>query len=254
MKYPAKRIIAGLDVKDGRVVKGVNFANLQDVGDPVENAALYAGDGADELYLLDITATIEKRQTFTDLIKRVKEVVSVPLSVSGGIRDIHDVSDVISAGADAVGIGTAAYRNPGLIKEASARFGSGKITLALDVKKQTTGRYTVVIEAGQTDTGDDALDFAKLCEANGAGAILMTSLDTDGAQSGYDIPLYKLFADELRIPVIASGGAGSAEHFLEVLRDTEAEAAFAASVFHFGLVQIPALKSYLSQNGIQVAK
>lgn len=253
MKYPTKRIIAGLDVKDGRVVKGVNFANLRDVGDPVENAALYANSGADEICLLDIAATIEKRKTFTDLIRKVKAVIDVPLSVSGGIRSLDDIEEVLSAGADAVGIGTAAVTSPNLIKEAAARFGGDKITVALDVKRQYPGKYTVLIEAGQNDTRIDALAFAKAREEDGAGALLMTSFDTDGARDGYDVPLYRLFAEELRIPVIASGGAGSMAHFLEVLRDTEAESAFAASVFHFGVVKIPELRAYLTENGIQLA-
>ena len=252
MKYPTKRIIAGLDVKDGRVVKSVRFTDFQDAGDPIENAVLYAQSGADEICLLDIAATIEKRQTFTDVIRKVKDVLHVPLSVSGGIRSLQDISDVLSAGADAVGIGTAAIRNPGLIKEASECFGSNKITVALDVKKQAADKYSVVIEMGQTDTGVDALQWAKECEKNGAGAILLTAFDTDGTKAGYDIPLYRLFSNELDIPVVASGGAGSMEHFLEVLQETEVESAFAASVFHFGIVSIPELKVYLRSNGVQL--
>jgi cyclase len=254
MKFQTKRIITGLDVRDGKVVKGVNFANIKEAGDPIENALLYSNSGADEICLLDIAATVEKRKTFTDLIRQVKEVVNVPLSVSGGIRELDDIGNVISAGADSVGIGTAGIKNPGLIREASERYGTKKIKIAIDVKKHAPDNYTVLIEMGKTDTGIDALKWAKECEENGAGAILLTSFDTDGARNGYDIPLYRLFSNELDIPVIASGGAGSMEHFLEVLQETEVEAAFAASVFHFGIVKITELKEYLLKNNVKVEK
>lgn len=252
MKFETKRIIAGLDIRDGRIVKSVNFTNFRDAGDPLEAAVLYAESGADEICLLDIAATVEKRKTFTDIIKRVREVVNVPISVSGGIRELNNIGEVLAAGADSVGIGTAAVKNPGLIKEASDKYGGKKITVALDVKKHAPEYYTVLIEMGQTDTGIDALKWAKECEKNGVGSILLTSLDTDGAQNGYDIPLYTLFSNELAIPVIASGGAGSMEHFLEVFRETEVESAFAASVFHFGTVKIPELKNYLKKEGIKI--
>ena len=252
MKFETKKIITGLDIKDGRIVKGINFTGFKDAGDPIENAVLYAESGADEICLLDITATVERRATFTDIIKKVREAVSVPISVSGGIRELNDIGAVLSAGADSVGIGTAAIKNPILIKEASEKYGGKKIKIALDVKKHAPDYYTVIIEMGKTDTGIDALKWAKECEKNGAGSILLTSFDTDGAKAGYDIALYKLFSNELDIPVIASGGAGSMEHFLEVFQETEVESAFAASVFHFGIVKIPELKDYLYKNNINV--
>lgn len=252
MKFPAKRIITGLDIKDGRIVKSVNFGNFKDAGDPIENAVLYSESGVNEICLLDIAATVEKRRTFTDVIKRMREVVKVPLSVSGGIRELNDIGEVLAAGAASVGIGTAGIKNPALIKEAAEKYGGKKITIALDVKKHAPGYYTVLIEMGQTDTGIDALKWAKECEKNGAGSILLTSFDTDGAKNGYDIPLYKLFSNELEIPVIASGGAGSMEHFLQVFQETEVESAFAASVFHFGIVKIPELKEYLYKNNIKL--
>ncbi len=252
MKYPVKRIIAGLDVKDGKVVKSISFVNFQDAGDPVENAALYAGEGIDEICLLDIAATVEKRKTFTDMIRKVSKAVTVPLSVSGGIRVADDVGEALEAGAYRVGIGSAAVRNPDLVRRASREYGEDKIIVSIDAKAISPDKYTVMIEMGRTDTGLDALLWAKTCEANGAGAILLTAYDRDGAKNGFDIPLCRLFARELGIPVIASGGAGSMEHFLEVLRDTEVEAAFAASVFHFGLVRIPELKAYLRENGVAV--
>ncbi|MCL2099879.1 MAG: imidazole glycerol phosphate synthase cyclase subunit [Oscillospiraceae bacterium] len=253
MKFETKRIIAGIDVKDGRIVKGVNFADFKDAGDPVEGAVMYAEAGADEICLLDIAATVEKRGTFVDLIKKVREKVgSTPISVSGGIRESGDIGAVLEAVADFVGIGTAAVKNPALVKEAVKKYGGEKIKIALDAKKQPAGNYTVLIEMGMMDTGIDALKYAKECEASGAGSILLTSFETDGAKQGYNIPLLKLFSSELKIPVIASGGAGSMEHFLEVFRKTEVESAFAASVFHFGTVKIPELKAYLKQNGIKI--
>ena len=252
MKFPIKKIIAGIDIKDGRTVKGVNFANTRDAGDPLENAVLYSQSGIDEICLLDIAATVEKRKTFTDIIKKIREAVSVPLSVSGGIREVSDIGEVLAAGADYVTIGTAAVKNPGIIREASQKYGGEKIRVAIDSKKHAPDHYTVLIEMGQTDTGVDVFKFAKECERNGAGAILVTSFETDGARNGYDIPLCKLLSNKLDIPVIASGGAGSMQHFLEVFRETEVESAFAASVFHFGVVKIPELKEYLAKEGVQV--
>ena len=205
MKFGTKRIIAGIDVKDGRVVKGINFADFKDAGDPIAAAALYAEQGADEICLLDIAATVEKRGTFVDLIKKVREKIkSTPVSVSGGIKELGDIGAVLEAGADFVGIGTAAVKNPALVKAAAEKYGGEKIKIALDAKKQPAGNYTVLIEMGMLDTGIDALEYAKECEANGAGSILLTSFETDGARKGYNIPLLKLFSGELEIPVIAS--------------------------------------------------
>ena len=252
MKFEKKRIITGLDIKDGRIVKGVNFTGFKDAGDPIETAVLYAQNGADEICLLDIAATVEKRKTFTDLVKKIKAQVNVPLSVSGGIRELDDIGEVLASGAESVGIGTAAVKNPDLIKAAADKYGGEKIKIALDVKRKSDGNYNVLIEMGKTDTGIDAISWAKQCQSNGAGAILLTSFDTDGAKNGYDIELYKLFSSTLDIPVIASGGAGSMEHFLQVFKETEVESAFAASVFHFGIIKIPELKAYLRENNINI--
>ncbi|MCL2741728.1 MAG: imidazole glycerol phosphate synthase cyclase subunit [Oscillospiraceae bacterium] len=252
MGWDVRRIIAGIDVKDGRVVKGVRFADPRDAGDPVEAAALYSREGADEICLLDIAASVEGRKTFAALVSEVKKAIETPLSVSGGIKSVADVGDVLAAGADAVGIGSAAVRAPGLVRDAAREYGGSKITIAMDVKRQRSGAYTVMVDMGRTDTGLDALEAAKRLEADGAGSVLLTSFDADGVMGGYDVPLCKAFAEALAIPVVASGGAGSMGHFLEVLTGSDVEAAFAASVFHFGTVRIPELKRFLRDRGVGV--
>jgi len=247
----AKRIIPCLDVKRGRVVKGINFVNLVDAGDPVEQAEIYDQQGADELVFLDITATFEKRKTIIDVVERTAEKVFMPLAVGGGIRTIDDIRALLKAGADKVSINSAAVKNPDLINEASEIFGSQCIIVAIDAKRTNLG-FEVFVKGGREPTGVDAIWWAKEVEKRGAGEILLTSIDTDGTKNGYDIELTQIIASEVKIPVIASGGAGSFRHFEEVFRKTEAQAALAASVFHFGELNILEVKEYLKERGVNV--
>jgi len=240
-----KKIIPCLDMKDGMVVKGVNFVGIKEVGDPVEFAKKYCEDGADELTLLDITATVEGRKTRLEIISRVKEVLNIPLAVGGGIRNLADIEDVLTAGADKVGINTTAVKDKSIIKEAANKFGSEKIILAVDTKRQTSGRYTVYINGGRDDTGIDLIDWVKEAELLGAGELLPTSIDTDGMTGGYDIDLYNLICGAVKIPVTASGGCGKLEDFREVFNKTNVSAALAASVFHFGTFTVKDVKKYL---------
>ncbi|MGB9975709.1 imidazole glycerol phosphate synthase subunit HisF [Thermovenabulum sp.] len=246
----AKRIIPCLDVKEGRVVKGINFVNLVDAGDPVEAAVAYEKMGADELVFLDITASCEKRDIMIEVVKKVAKSVFIPFTVGGGIRTVEDIRRILIAGADKVSINSAAVKNPDLINEASRIFGSQCIVVAIDVKKHKEG-YRVYINGGRIDTGMDALSWAKEVEKRGAGEILLTSIDKDGTKEGFDLEITELISKNVDIPVIASGGAGKAEHFLEVFK-VGADAALAASIFHFGEVKIGDLKKFLLENGIEV--
>jgi len=245
----AKRIIACLDVKNGRVVKGVNFMNLKDKGDPVELAARYEEEGADEIVFLDITATIEGRKAMLDVIKNTASVLSIPLTVGGGIRTIDDVSRILGNGADKVSINTAAVENKKIIAQASEQFGSQAIVVAIDAKR-VGNEFIVFTRSGTYNTGINAIKWAKEVEELGAGEILLTSIDRDGTRQGYDIELTQEVANAVNIPVIASGGAGKIEHFYEVLK--VADAALAAGVFHDGVIRIPELKRYLLSMGVEV--
>ncbi len=258
----AKRIIPCLDVKNGRVVKGVNFVSLRDAGDPVEIAKGYNTSGADELVFLDITATLEARDTVIDMVKRVAEQVFIPFTVGGGIRSIEDIRAILTAGADKISLNSAAVANPALIKEASDRFGAQCIVIAIDVKKRPEGGtsdafpsgYEVFVAGGTVPAGLDALEWAKKVESLGAGEILLTSMDKDGTKSGYDNVITRMISDALPIPVIASGGAGSLEDFYDGIAAGGADAVLAASLFHFGEIQIDDLKDYLAGKGVAVRR
>lgn len=247
-----KRIIPCLDVKDGRVVKGVKFLDLVDAGDPVEAAKAYNKSGADELVFLDITATSEARKTVVDMVSRVANEVFIPFSVGGGIRKIEDIREVLNAGADKVSLNSAAVQNPHLIREAAEKFGSQCIIVAIDVRKNPEGWYETYIAGGRKATGIDAVQWAKKATGLGAGEILLTSMDKDGTKSGYDIEITEKIANTVDVPVIASGGAGKYEHFLEALTKGKAEAVLAASLFHFGHITVGELKEYLKNNNIPV--
>ncbi|NLF24601.1 MAG: imidazole glycerol phosphate synthase subunit HisF [Deltaproteobacteria bacterium] len=246
-----KRIIACLDVRGGRNVKGVNFENLRDVGDPVELGRLYAEEGIDELVFLDITATIEKRRCLINLVGRVAAEINIPFTVGGGISRLQDVEDLLAVGADKVSINSAAVRDPGLIESLAKEFGSQRIVVAVDVK-QVDGSWQVYINSGQNAAGREALAWARQAQDLGAGEILLTSMDHDGTKDGYAIEITRALSDKLEIPVVASGGAGCMEHFKEVFLDGHADAALAASIFHFGEVAIRDLKVYLNEAGIPV--
>lgn len=247
----AKRIIPCLDVKEGRVVKGVNFINLIDAGDPVEIAKGYSDMGADEVVFLDITASSDKRNIILDVVKRCAEVVFIPLTVGGGIRTIDDISKILNAGADKVSINSAAIKNPDIINEGSKKYGNQCIVVAIDAKWNGS-YYEVYINGGRTATGIDAINWAKECESRGAGEILLTSMDKDGTKDGYELRLTKAISDAVSIPVIASGGAGSKEDFKDVFIDGHADAALAASLFHFNILPIKELKEYLKGENIEV--
>lgn len=247
----AKRIIPCLDVKEGRVVKGINFVSLIDAGDPVDLAKVYNDEGADELVFLDITASYEKRNIMVDVAERVAKNVFIPFTVGGGIRSIKDIEDLLMAGADKISINTQAVRNPKFIEEASKRFGAQCIVIAIDAKKEGD-RYIVYVEGGRRSTDLDAVKWAKEVEQRGAGEILLTSIDADGTKKGYEIALTKIISDTVSIPVIASGGAGRKEHFFEVFDKANVDAALAASLFHFGELRIAELKKYLKEKGVEV--
>lgn len=250
----AKRIIPCLDVKDGRVVKGVNFVNLCDAGDPVEQARIYDAARADELVFLDITATHEKRDIVRDMVRAVADTVFIPFTVGGGLRTIEDIRTILLAGADKVSVNSAAVRRPAFISEGAKRFGAQCIVVAIDAKRtgNTPSGWEVFVTGGRTPTGIDVLEWAQEAELLGAGEILLTSMDADGTQAGYDVPLTRAVSELVRIPVIASGGAGSLEHFAEVLSDGGADAALAASLFHYGTLSVADVKGYLKQQGVQV--
>lgn len=247
----AKRIIPCLDVKDGRVVKGVNFVGLKDAGDPVETARFYNTQGADELVFLDITASCEKRKTIADVVERTAKCVFMPLTVGGGISSVEDFRTILGAGADKVAVNSAAVKDRELISRAADKFGSQCVVVAIDAKK-TDGGYHVFIHGGRTDTGLDAVEWAKTVQKLGAGEILLTSMDADGTKGGFDIPLTKIIADSVSIPVIASGGAGCCKDFADVFKKTNADAALAASLFHFRELSVGQVKHYLKDEGIWV--
>ncbi|MEE8317543.1 MAG: imidazole glycerol phosphate synthase subunit HisF [Candidatus Omnitrophota bacterium] len=250
-----KRIIPCLDVKDGRVVKGVKFLNLKDAGDPVEVAQAYDKEEADEIIFLDITASFEKRGIMLDVVRRTAETVFMPLTVGGGIRDLECIRDLLNAGADKVSINTGAVKEPNFVKKASERFGSQCIVVAIDAKRSEsngTFRWDVYINGGRTPTGIDALEWGRKVEHLGAGEILLTSMDMDGTKDGYDIELTREFSENLSIPIIASGGAGNLDHLSEVLIQGKADEALAASIFHIREYSVKEAKEYLKKKGVEV--
>jgi imidazole glycerol-phosphate synthase subunit HisF len=248
-----KRIIPCLDVNMGRVVKGVNFVNLRDVGDPVEIASFYNDQGADELVFLDITATHEGRKTMIEVVKRTAEKVFIPLTVGGGIKDLDDFKAILRAGADKISVNSAAIRDKSIIKRAASRFGSQCVVVAVDARmREDRSGWNVVINGGRIDTGIDAIAWVKEVEALGAGEILLTSMDADGTRKGFDIELTNRVTEEVNIPVIASGGCGRLEHFSEVFEKTGADAALAASLFHYKELTIKEVKSLLKEKGLSV--
>ena len=246
----AKRIIPCLDVKDGRVVKGVNFVNLIDAGDPVECARVYDKAGADELVFLDITASSDGRDTVVNMVERVARCVFIPFTVGGGIRTVEDFRKILNAGADKVSVNSAAIKRPELIEEAALKFGSQCVVCAIDAKRNDKGSWDVYLNGGRVNTGIDAIEWAKEACKRGAGEILLTSMDCDGTKAGYDTLLTKTVSDSVGVPVIASGGAGKLEHFKEAFVDGNADAVLAASLFHFREIEIKDLKAYLRSEGI----
>lgn len=250
----AKRIIPCLDVRDGKVVKGVNFVGIKEVGEPVECAIEYDKQGADEICFLDITATHEGRSTMIDVVRQTAEHVFVPLTVGGGIRTVEDFREILRAGADKVAVNSAAVKNPELIREAAQIFGNQCVVAAIDAKRDETGVFRVVVHGGRKDTGLDAVEWAKQCQALGAGEILLTSMDTDGCKEGFDLELTRAVCEAVSIPVIASGGCGKLEHFSQVFEETGADAALAASLFHFKELTVEEVKAHLQEHKIPVRK
>ena len=269
----ARRIIPCLDINKGRVVKGVNFVNLRDAGDPIKNAKFYENEGADELVFLDITASVERRSTTIDLVKKISQVVFMPFTVGGGVSSTVDIRKLLLAGAEKVSLNTAVVKNPRLLKEASRIFGSQCIVVAIDAKRVhspqsivhrknkkpstidyrlSTNRWEVYINGGRTPTGLDVLEWAKKAQKLGAGEILLTSMDYDGTKDGFDIKLTKAISGAVKIPVIASGGAGKLKDFFDVFKKTKATAGLAASIFHYREISIKKIKSYLSRKGVEV--
>jgi len=253
---PAKRIIPALDINNGRVVKCVQFENMKDAGDPVERAAFYDQAGADELVFLDITASHERREMVSELASRVCEEAFIPFTVGGGIRSVEDMAGVLSAGADKIFINTAAFENPELIREGAQNFGVQCIVVAVDAKRRAAGSnsgdWQVFLHGGRTPTGRSVVEWAREVESLGAGEILLTSMDGDGTQAGYDIPLTRAVAEEVNIPVIASGGAGNIDHIYEALTEGKAEAALVASIVHYGKYSIREIKEELKARGVEV--
>ncbi len=247
-----KRIIPCLDVKNGRVVKGINFVNLTDAGDPVDIARAYNKIGADELAFLDITASYEKRDLILQIVEKTAEQVFIPLTVGGGIKDIEDFRNALLAGADKVSINSAALNNPTIISKCARLFGSQAVVVAIDAKKTNSSKYEVYVKGGRENTGINALDWAKKAENLGAGEILLTSMDRDGTKLGYDLELTKKISESLNIPIIASGGAGTLKHFYEAFSDGKADAALAASLFHYKEIDLMELKKYLQKSNIAV--
>ena len=241
-----------MDIKDGRTVKGTNFVDLRDAGDPVELGAFYAQQGADELVFLDITATVEKRKTLSELVKRIARQINIPFTVGGGVSSIEDASVLLHNGADKVSINTAAYKNPQLIKELANEFGSQFVVLAIDTKQESDGEWYVYLNGGRTKTETKCFDWAKQAVDLGAGEILLTSMNHDGTKQGFAIDITKRLSASLAVPVIASGGGGTMEHFATIFKEGKADAALAASIFHFKEVAIPDLKRYLHEQQIEV--
>jgi len=248
----AKRIIPCLDIKDGRTVKGTHFVNLRDAGDPVELAAEYARQGADELVFLDITATVERRKTLADLVRRVGQTINIPFTVGGGIRTAGDVQVLLQSGADKVSVNTAAFERPQLIAEIAQMAGSQCVVLAIDTRQEEDGEWYVYLHGGRTRTDVRCEDWAKRAVDLGAGELLLTSMNHDGTKAGFALDITRKLSLALPVPVIASGGGGTMQHFLDVFRDAEADAALAASVFHFREIAIPHLKAFLSAEGIRM--
>ena len=246
------RIIPCLDVKNGRVVKGINFVELKDAGDPVEQAKIYSDSGADEICFLDITASNENRETIYEVVKKTSKNCFVPLTVGGGVRSIEDINKLLNCGADKVSINTAAVQNHNLIKEAAKRFGSQCIVVAIDAKKTDENKWSVFTHGGRDQTDIDAIEYAKISESNGAGEILLTSMDKDGTQSGYDIELTSKITKAINIPVIASGGVGNLDHLKDGIVKGGASAVLAASIFHFGTFSIKEAKEYLKSKNVSV--
>ncbi len=249
-----KRIIPCLDVNNGRVVKGVNFVNLKDAGDPVDIAAAYDKAGADELVFLDITASSDNRETVVDMVRAVAEKVFIPFTVGGGIRTVDDFKRLLREGADKISVNSAAIMNPELIADAADKFGSQCVVVAIDAKRRDDGGWNIYKNGGRVDCGIDAVEWAMKVESLGAGEILLTSMDADGTKAGFDVKLTKTISENVGIPVIASGGAGNREHFKEVLTEGAADAALAASLFHYKELEIKDLKEYLHANGISVRR
>ncbi|MBH2003516.1 MAG: imidazole glycerol phosphate synthase subunit HisF [Sphingobacteriia bacterium] len=245
-----KRIIPCLDIKDGRTVKGVNFENIRDAGDPVELGALYAAQGADELVFLDITATNERRKTLSALVNKIAHHINIPFTVGGGIVSVDDVSVLLQNGADKISVNTSAFKNPGLVKELAKEFGSQCVVLAIDTKKESDGNWYVYLNGGRVKTDKLCFDWAREAVELGAGEILLTSMNNDGTKQGFALDITRQLSMNLPVPVIASGGAGTMEHFADVFEQSGADAALAASIFHFKEIGIPALKEYLAEKGI----
>ena len=248
------KIMPCLDMKNGKVVKGVHFVDLKEAGDPVQNAAFYQKEGADELAMLDIAATIENRKTRLDWVKQVSSVISIPLTVGGGINSLEDIQLVLDAGANKISMNSAAVHNPGLIKEATDRFGSKSITIAIDARRNAAlaSGFELVVSGGTKPTGKDAVEWAKACEGLGAGVILPTSMDGDGTLAGYDLEFTRAISDAVNVPVVASGGAGTLEHFYEGVTKGGAQILLAASVFHYRTLSIKQVKTYLFEKGLKV--
>ncbi|MFN9589115.1 MAG: imidazole glycerol phosphate synthase subunit HisF [Bacteroidota bacterium] len=247
-----KRIIPCLDIRDGRTVKGINFEDIRDAGDPVELAGRYAAQGADELVFLDITATIEKRKTFHELVNRIARHIDIPFTVGGGIASVEDVSVLLQNGADKVSVNSAAFRRPALIGELAKDFGSQCVVLAIDTRKEADGEWYVYLNGGRVRTTMTCFEWAKKGVEEGAGEILLTSMNHDGTKQGFALDITRQLADELSVPIIASGGGGQPEHFADVFNLAHADAALAASIFHFGEIAIPDLKAYLRKTGIAI--
>ncbi len=248
----AKRIVPCLDMTQGKVVKGIQFVNFRDAGDPVKLAKKYSDEGADELVFLDITATVENRDILLDVVRKTAEVVTIPFSVGGGIRTVSDMRTILRAGADKVSVNTGAFKNPKLISECAKEFGCQCVVLSLDAKKVGSNKWNVFINGGRTDTGVSAIDWAKKATKLGAGEILLTSIDTDGTKLGFNVELTRQVSQAVSVPVIASGGAGKLDDFVEVFKKGKADAALAASLFHFGELTIQQVKDYLKVRGIPI--
>lgn len=248
----SKRIIPCLDIKDGRTVKGTNFVNLRDAGDPVELGALYAREGADELVFLDITATVEKRKTLHELVNRIAHHINIPFTVGGGIGSVADVQVLLQNGADKISVNTAAYKNPDLVEELAREFGSQCVVLAIDTRQEEDGEWYVYLQGGRTKTTTRCIDWARQAVDRGAGEILLTSMNHDGTRNGFALDITATLAQRLPVPVIASGGGGTMKHFSDVFNLAHADAALAASIFHFKEISIPALKEYLHEEGLPI--
>jgi len=248
----AKRIIPCLDIDNGRTVKGINFVNIKDAGDPAELAMYYSRQGADELVFLDITATVEKRKTLVELVKKVAAQINIPFTVGGGITSVENAFELLQNGADKISVNSAAFRNPAFIKEMADEFGSQCVVLAIDTRKEDDGQWYVYLNGGRINTGVTAIDWAKQAVDLGAGEMLLTSMNNDGTKDGFASDITSLFAKEIPVPIIASGGAGNMQHFADVFQNCNADAALAATVFHYKEIEIPALKQFLSDKKINV--